>query len=161
MMWNFSIYLILQAALGPRVHSASNRNEYQKQKKMFLGSRARSVRRAWNLTAICERSLDNVGSLTSHNPIGSTACLLFHFTLFEVFTAVTKKSAVFRLVLVTSCNSERVQCSLDLRPKSEPGKKASSVGGNPGLLLDPEDGDNMFLLNVGSPRTAWRYNPDE
>jgi hypothetical protein len=30
--YNFSIYLILPAALGPGVHSASNRNEYQKQK---------------------------------------------------------------------------------------------------------------------------------
>jgi hypothetical protein len=29
---NFSIYLILPAALCPGVHSASNRNEYQKQK---------------------------------------------------------------------------------------------------------------------------------
>jgi hypothetical protein len=28
----FSIYLILQAALGPGVYSAYNRNEYQKQK---------------------------------------------------------------------------------------------------------------------------------
>jgi hypothetical protein len=28
----FSIYLILPAALGPGVHSASNRNEYQKHK---------------------------------------------------------------------------------------------------------------------------------
>jgi hypothetical protein len=28
----FSMYLILKAALGPGVHSASNRNEYQKQK---------------------------------------------------------------------------------------------------------------------------------
>jgi hypothetical protein len=28
----FSIYLILPAALGPGVHSASNRKEYQKQK---------------------------------------------------------------------------------------------------------------------------------
>jgi hypothetical protein len=34
---------------------------------MFLGSRARLVRRADNFAAIC---LDNVGSLTSHNPIG-------------------------------------------------------------------------------------------
>jgi hypothetical protein len=33
----FSIYLILPAALGPGVHSASNRNEYQKQKKSFCG----------------------------------------------------------------------------------------------------------------------------
>jgi hypothetical protein len=40
--------LILRAALGPGVHSASNRNEYQKQKK-FLGSKARPVRRVVNL----------------------------------------------------------------------------------------------------------------
>jgi hypothetical protein len=35
--WIFWIYLILPAALGFRDHSASNRNEYQKQRKMFLG----------------------------------------------------------------------------------------------------------------------------
>jgi hypothetical protein len=28
----FAIYIILPAALGPRVYSASNRNKYQKQK---------------------------------------------------------------------------------------------------------------------------------
>jgi hypothetical protein len=28
---NFAIYLILPAALGPGVYSASNRNDYQKQ----------------------------------------------------------------------------------------------------------------------------------
>jgi hypothetical protein len=51
----FSICLILPAALGPEVHSASNRNEYQKQKKvMFLGSKIRSVRRADKLPAICD-----------------------------------------------------------------------------------------------------------
>jgi hypothetical protein len=33
----FSIYLILPAALGPGVHSASNRNEYQKQKTKVSG----------------------------------------------------------------------------------------------------------------------------
>jgi hypothetical protein len=33
----FSIYLILPAALGPGVHSASNRNEYQKQKNNVSG----------------------------------------------------------------------------------------------------------------------------
>jgi hypothetical protein len=32
-----SIYLILPAALGPGVHSASNRNEYQKQKNNVSG----------------------------------------------------------------------------------------------------------------------------
>jgi hypothetical protein len=40
----FSIYLILPAALSPGVHSASNRNEHQKQKIiMFLWSRVRPV----------------------------------------------------------------------------------------------------------------------
>jgi hypothetical protein len=46
----FSIYLIL----GPGAYSASDRNEYQKQKKMFLGSIARPALKADNLTAICE-----------------------------------------------------------------------------------------------------------
>jgi hypothetical protein len=32
-----SIYLILQATLGSEVHSASNRNEYQKQKNNDSG----------------------------------------------------------------------------------------------------------------------------
>jgi hypothetical protein len=32
---NFLIYLILQAALGPRVYSASNRNEYQEHKNVL------------------------------------------------------------------------------------------------------------------------------
>jgi hypothetical protein len=51
---NFSIYLILPAALGPGVHSAPNRNEYQNQKIMFLGSRARPAHRAGKLTVIYE-----------------------------------------------------------------------------------------------------------
>jgi hypothetical protein len=33
----FSIYVILSAALGPGVYSASNRNEYQKQKNNVSG----------------------------------------------------------------------------------------------------------------------------
>jgi hypothetical protein len=41
-------------ALGPGVYSASNRNENQKQKINVSGSRARPVRRADNLAAICE-----------------------------------------------------------------------------------------------------------
>jgi hypothetical protein len=48
----FSIYLILPAALGPGVYSASNRTP--KEKIMFLGNRAQPVRRTDNLTAICE-----------------------------------------------------------------------------------------------------------
>jgi hypothetical protein len=34
---SFSIYLFLPGALGPGVHSASNRNEYQKQKNNVSG----------------------------------------------------------------------------------------------------------------------------
>jgi hypothetical protein len=34
---NFSIYLILPATLGPGLHSASDRNEYQKQKNNVAG----------------------------------------------------------------------------------------------------------------------------
>jgi hypothetical protein len=53
---NLSIYLILSAALGPRVLSASNKNEYQKKKKimLFLGSKLRPVLRANKFAAICE-----------------------------------------------------------------------------------------------------------
>jgi hypothetical protein len=47
-------YLILPAAVGPWVYSASNSNEYQKQRIMFLWSRAPLVREADNLTAIHE-----------------------------------------------------------------------------------------------------------
>jgi hypothetical protein len=50
---DFSIYLILPAALGPGVYSTSNRNEYQEQKK-FLWSKAGPARKADNFTAICE-----------------------------------------------------------------------------------------------------------
>jgi hypothetical protein len=48
------MYLILPAALGPGAYSASNRNEYQKHKIMFLGSKVGRVRRADSLTAIYE-----------------------------------------------------------------------------------------------------------
>jgi hypothetical protein len=37
---------------------------------MFLGSKVWRVRSADNLTTISADCLDNVGSLTSHNPIG-------------------------------------------------------------------------------------------
>jgi hypothetical protein len=44
----------LPTALGPGVYWASNINEYQKQKKMFVGNKALPVREADNLTAFCE-----------------------------------------------------------------------------------------------------------
>jgi hypothetical protein len=49
------MYLILQAALGHGGFSASNRNEYQKQKrKMVLRKRMRTALKADNLTDISE-----------------------------------------------------------------------------------------------------------
>jgi hypothetical protein len=45
----------LPDALGPGVHSAFNRNEYQKQKIiMFLGNKVWPVCRAVRLAAICQ-----------------------------------------------------------------------------------------------------------
>jgi hypothetical protein len=46
-----SIYLIAPAAISPGVHSASNRNEYHKQRNYVSRE---PVRRADNLPAICE-----------------------------------------------------------------------------------------------------------
>jgi hypothetical protein len=68
MRWKklFSICLILPAALGPRVYSASNRNEYQNHKNN--GNREQSTAGAWgwqpyrNLWADC---LDNERSFIS------------------------------------------------------------------------------------------------
>jgi hypothetical protein len=51
---------------------------------MFLGSKVRLVRRAGNLTTIWADCLDNVGSLTSHNPIGLQGLLRDSFTLLYV-----------------------------------------------------------------------------
>jgi hypothetical protein len=62
----FLIYLILPAALGPGVDSASNRNEYQESLKKKPGGKVWPARRADNLLAVC---LSNVGALTSHNPM--------------------------------------------------------------------------------------------
>jgi hypothetical protein len=40
-----------------RIYSASNKNEYLKQKKMLLGSKARPERKADNFTDICEATV--------------------------------------------------------------------------------------------------------
>jgi hypothetical protein len=60
----FSIYPTLPAlGFAQPLRGMSTRSR----KIMFLGSRAWPVHRADNLAADC---LDNVGSLTSHNPTG-------------------------------------------------------------------------------------------
>jgi hypothetical protein len=59
----FLIYLILPAALGPEVYSATNRNEYHKQKNNVSGDQSAAGEQGWqpyrHLWADC---LDNVGS---------------------------------------------------------------------------------------------------
>jgi hypothetical protein len=52
--WSFPNYLILPTAVGPLVYPIFNRNEYHKQKIMFLGSRVRPVQRSDNPAVICE-----------------------------------------------------------------------------------------------------------
>jgi hypothetical protein len=74
MRWIVSIYLIFPATLGPGVYSASNRNEYQKQKSNILGWQP--YRHLW---ADC---IDNEGSLTSHNPIGLQVLLQGYLYIF-------------------------------------------------------------------------------
>jgi hypothetical protein len=51
MRWILSVYL--QPHYGPGVDSASNRNEYQESSRGG-GGKGRPVRKADNLTAICE-----------------------------------------------------------------------------------------------------------
>jgi hypothetical protein len=54
MWWIFSIDLILPAALGPGVDSASNRNEHQEYSLNILGCKGRPASKNGNLTAIYE-----------------------------------------------------------------------------------------------------------
>jgi hypothetical protein len=75
---SFAIYLILPATLGPGVYSASNRVEYQKQKKYFWGvERGRHV----NLTTTCELIVQTMWD-SQHLTIlyVSTACYGDSFT---------------------------------------------------------------------------------
>jgi hypothetical protein len=78
----FSIYLILPATLGPGIYLASNRNEYQKQKNVsweYSTASAQGWQPYCHLWADC---LNNVGSLTSLNPIGLHSLLRDSCTYF-------------------------------------------------------------------------------
>jgi hypothetical protein len=69
--WIVSIYLIHLGALGPGVYSASNWNEYQKQKNNVSGEESAAGTLGWQpYHHLWDDNLDNVGSLTSHNLIG-------------------------------------------------------------------------------------------
>jgi hypothetical protein len=74
----FSIYLILPAAIDPGAYSASNRNYSTLSRKiMFLGSKVRPVRRAWqSCRHLWASFLCNVRSLTFYNSIGRHGQLL-------------------------------------------------------------------------------------
>jgi hypothetical protein len=62
--------LLFPAALGPGVDSASNRNEYQKQRnKCFCGVEDGRCVGLTTLPPSFSR-LEDVGSSTSHNPVG-------------------------------------------------------------------------------------------
>jgi hypothetical protein len=65
----FSVYLFLPAALRPEVYSDYNINEYQEQNNSVSGEWSAAGAQDWqphrHLRANC---LDNVGSLTTHNP---------------------------------------------------------------------------------------------
>jgi hypothetical protein len=68
--WILSIYLILLATLGPGVCCSSNRNECQKHKNNVCGEQSAVDAYDWHpYRYLWADSLDNVGSLTSHNPI--------------------------------------------------------------------------------------------
>jgi hypothetical protein len=81
-LWRWYIYtyidfldIIQRSAMGfiKRLTEMSTRNIKM---IIFLGSKVRSVRRADNLTSICKPIVyDNVGSLTSHSPIGLQSLL--------------------------------------------------------------------------------------
>jgi hypothetical protein len=81
----FSIYLILQAVLGPGGCSSSNRNEYQKQKKKkFMRSKVQPVRRVDNLTAYVIDCLNNVDpehltTLQAPKPVTEIALIFYNF----------------------------------------------------------------------------------
>jgi hypothetical protein len=53
----FPIYLIFPATLGHGFYSSSKRNEYLKQKIMFLWSGELPMRRDYNLTTISEPTI--------------------------------------------------------------------------------------------------------
>jgi hypothetical protein len=63
----FSIYLILPAALGSLVYSASNKKEYLRQ-KVFLGNGTRRVREADNLAPPVSRLSRQCGIFNISQP---------------------------------------------------------------------------------------------
>jgi hypothetical protein len=81
---------MLPCALGftQPLAEVSTRNR----KIMSLWSRARPVRKADNITALCLDCLDNVGSLTSHNPRGLHGLLWgeLYFLTCEASESVSK-----------------------------------------------------------------------
>jgi hypothetical protein len=82
---------------------------------MFLSSRARPVRRADNITANREPDcLNNVGSLTSHNPIGLHGLLrrwLYFTSALLLFIRINSDYFLKMRQQICLCN-EYTLCSL-------------------------------------------------
>jgi hypothetical protein len=66
----FSVYLILPAALHPGIHSASKKWVPEAEKYCFCGIERSQCIGLIALPPSVSDCLDDVGSLTSHNPIG-------------------------------------------------------------------------------------------
>jgi hypothetical protein len=66
---------------------------------MFLGSKVRLVRKNDNLATICELFVyDNVGSLTSHNPIDLKGPVQGELFFFFALRPLSQKTAVAQSV---------------------------------------------------------------
>jgi hypothetical protein len=76
----FFNFLILPAALGPVIDSASNRNEYQESSGGIKGSQC--TRLTTLLPSVSQLSKENVGTSTSHNPMGLHSLLQRQLYLF-------------------------------------------------------------------------------
>jgi hypothetical protein len=75
----FQFLYSFQLHYGPRDDSASNINEYQ---KIFLGSKARSARKAENLAIFLAFCLENVGFPMPYNTMSMHGLLQEYFTAF-------------------------------------------------------------------------------
>jgi hypothetical protein len=89
----FSIYLILPAALAPGVHSASNRNENQKEKYCFLGVERGRCGELTNLPPSVSRLSRQCGILNISQPyrLVTGIALLLLYILYKKTSDVSEK----------------------------------------------------------------------
>jgi hypothetical protein len=78
----FPVYLILPATLGPGVHSASNRNEHQKQKKNVSGEYSMASVRLTTSPPSVSRLFRQ--PYRPPQPVMGTALLFLHANMFHI-----------------------------------------------------------------------------